>query len=322
MTLEEAIKKYVRRKQATGVTFSKGTDTYGAFLKAVGNIELRRITPDDVSDFLNRTYCSPTVFRVKHSLLRNLFEYWAGHGELLEPPMPDNRPAQRSKFLAYIYSKEELRRLLRIAPTCTTSNDKMHPRTFRVILVMLYATGATVGEITRLVSDSIDLDNNIVKLPGTRLKTKRSIPIGKDLARVLRQYLAWRKRSGTVGDNLFTRIDGTVVTSEAVERNFVRLRQKAGFAGVRVSSQTPCVRDLRATFAVHQITSWIKKKKDLDVMLPALSAYMGNAGIESAERYLRLTPQRFQKALNILCPATTPARWQRDPALIQFLLNF
>jgi hypothetical protein len=78
---------------------------------------------------------------------------------------------------------------------------------------------------------------------------------------------------------------------------------------------------LRATFAVHQITSWIKRKEDLNQMLPALAVYMGNAGLESTERYLQLAPERFCGALNKLSPQKSHMRWQDDPALLEFLSN-
>jgi integrase/recombinase XerD len=53
--------------------------------------------------------------------------------------------------------------------------------------------------------------------------------------------------------------------------------------------------------------------------LPALAAYLGNAGLESTERYLRLTPERFQNALNKLSPTNSFARWRNDSRLLEFL---
>jgi integrase/recombinase XerD len=37
-------------------------------------------------------------------------------------------------------------------------------------------------------------------------------------------------------------------------------------------------------------------------MIPALSAYMGQHNLGAAERYLRLTPERFRSQLNKLSP--------------------
>jgi hypothetical protein len=76
---------------------------------------------------------------------------------------------------------------------------------------------------------------------------------------------------------------------------------------------------LRPTFAVHQITSWIRRKEDLNQMLPALAAYMGNAGLESTERYLQLAPERFRGALYKLSPQKSHMRRRDDPALLEFL---
>jgi integrase/recombinase XerD len=318
MTLEEAISLYVQRKQAMGVSYAKGLTTYQAFLKTAGNLEISRVTVRHVSEFLDRPK-TPAAFRRRHSLLRKFFEYWAAHGAITELPMPPNRLAQRSCFLPYIYTSDELRKLLRLAPVLATSNDKIHRKTIRAILIVLYATGATVNEVAGLLNEAIDLRNGVIKFPGSHLKARRCIPIGRDLVRVVQQYIGWQKRTGTQSDFIFSRIDGTRITPRALRAYFERLRGTAEIPAYRQSSQRPCLRDLRATFAVHRITSWIKRREDLNRMLPALGAYMGNTGLESTERYLRLTPERFQSALNKLSPQDSQARWRDDSALLEFL---
>jgi integrase/recombinase XerD len=79
------------------------------------------------------------------------------------------------------------------------------------------------------------------------------------------------------------------------------------------------MRDLRSTFAVHRITSWIKEGADLNRMLPALAAYMGNVSLASTEKYLSLTPERFRKELQKLSPQRGNGHWRDNPALIKFL---
>lgn len=321
MTLEEGINWYVRRKQAMGLSFSKGYYTYRAFLSTVGNLSLSHINVNHVSQFLNRSQSSATVFRTKHSLLKHFFDYWAAHGEIAESPMPANRPRHRSNFLPYVFTREELRRLIRLAPLSTTPNDKIHHKTQRAAFLTLYATGANVSEVTGLLREDVDLRNGFIRFSGSRLKAARRIPIGEDLVRVARQHADWQKRTGAQSESFFSRIDGRGISPRALRVYFERVRRTAGIAGYRESSQRPCLRDLRVTFAVHQITSWIRKKEDLNLMLPALAAYMGNVGLESTERYLQLTPQRFQNALNKLSPQGSHARWRGDSALMEFLAN-
>lgn len=322
MNLEVAIDLYVQRKQATGLSFTTAHKTYRSFLRTVGNLPLSEIDVDHVLRFLNPSETSLSSFRKKHSLIRHFLEYWSAHGMIAGVPVPANLPRRRPHFLPYIYTKEELRRLLQLAPLVKTANDKIHHKTVRAVLLVLYATGAMVGEITKLVNEDLDLEHGFLSLSGGSLKVGRSIPIGRDLVRLMGRYENWRKRMGPQSKLFFSRIDGGEISSRALGAYFRRLRHKAGIAGHLATGQRPCVRDLRATFAVHRITSWIRSKEDLNRMLPALGAYMGNAGVESTERYLQLTPERFQNALNKLSPPCAHVRWQNDLSLLDFLANF
>jgi integrase/recombinase XerD len=83
----------------------------------------------------------------------------------------------------------------------------------------------------------------------------------------------------------------------------------------------PRVDDLRYTFAVHRITAWIENGADLNRMLPALAAYMGQVGLGSTGRYLFMTPERFRKNLDQLSPMHGKGRWRDDRELMQFLSN-
>lgn len=321
MRLEQGTNLYVERRQASGISFATGYKTYRAFCRRVGNLTLSEINVHHVLQFLDRPATSATAFRRRHSLLRRFFEYWAARGEVIGLPMPPNRPPQRSNFLPYIYTKEEIRSLLRSAPLPKTPNDKIHYKTLRAALLTLYATGATSGEVTRLVHENVDLQHGSIIFPESRLRAMRFIPIGRDLVRVAQQYVAWKERTGLRSEFFFPRVDGKEISSRTLRAHFERLRTTAHIVGRGESSHRPLLRDLRPTFAVHQITSWIRRKEDLNQMLPALAAYMGNAGLESTERYLQLAPERFRSALNKLSPQKSHMRWRDDPALLEFLAN-
>ena len=55
----------------------------------------------------------------------------------------------------------------------------------------------------------------------------------------------------------------------------------------------PRLHDFRHTFAVTAMNHLSDKGYDLYVSLPILSAYLGHAGIQSTERYVRLTEDRL-----------------------------
>jgi site-specific recombinase XerD len=321
MRLEHGTHLYVEQIQASGISFAKGYKTYLAFCRIVGNLTLSEINVHHVVQFLDRPATSTAAFRRKHSLLRRFFEYWAARGEMTGMPMPPNRPPQRSSFLPYIYTQEEIRSLLRSAPLPKTKNDKIHHKTLRAALLTLYATGATPGEVTRLVHENVDLQQGSIIFSGSRLQAARFIPIGSDLVRVAKRYVAWKERTGLRSEFFFPRVDGKEISPRTLRAHFERLRTTGHIVGRGECSHMPLLRDLRPTFAVHRITSWIRWKDDLNQMLPALAAYMGYAGLESTERYLQLAPERFRGVLNKLSPQKSHTWWRDNPALLEFLAN-
>jgi integrase/recombinase XerD len=321
MRLEQGIDVYVERRQATGISFETGYKSFRAFSRRVGNMTLNEVNINHVLQFLDRPATSVATFRRRHSLLRRFFEYWAAHGEMTAVPMPPNIPPQRSRFMPYIYTKHEIRRLVRSAPLPTTLNDKIHYKTLRAALITLYATGACPGEVTRLVQQNVDFQHGSIAFSGSRIQTSRTVPIGRDLARVVQRYVAWKERTRQGSEYFFPRVDGREISPRALRAHFERIRATAHITGRVESRHLPRLRDLRPTFAVHQITSWIRRKEDLSRMLPALAAYMGNAGLEATERYLQLAPERFRSALNKLSPQESETLWRNDPALLEFLAN-
>lgn len=100
---------------------------------------------------------------------------------------------------------------------------------------------------------------------------------------------------------------------------FDRMRRAAGLAQDNSSGKSPRLNDLKYTFAVHRITSWVGNRASLSRMLPALAAYMGQVGLGATERYLSLTPERFRKDLDRLSPMHGKRRWRDDPELMSFL---
>ena len=69
----------------------------------------------------------------------------------------------------------------------------------------------------------------------------------------------------------------------------------------------------------EQFLSHLLRQGTSHRLLPALAAYMGQAGLGSTERYLSMTPERFRKQLVKLSPQRRKRRWSDNPALMRFL---
>jgi integrase len=171
------------------------------------------------------------------------------------------------------------------------------------------------------MESDLDLADGFIRIRSTQAHRDRRIPIGPDLCNVLREYKIWR--DPLTGDTpfLFLTRKGKQPSSASISRNFNGLRRASGVHRRDDSRHQPRISDLRFTFAVHRISGGIENGDDLNRLLPALAAYMGQVGLGSTARYLALTPERFRKDLDKLSPRRDAGHWKDDPDLIKYLDN-
>ena len=331
MTLFGAIQTYIDVRRAHGVLFDRGSEILRSFSKKVGDVSLDAMRPAQILEFLNRPHTSTSTWRRNFSLLRTFFEHWSARGFLDQSPMPPIRPPAARillPYVSYVYTRNEVRLLLRTISSWQNYSwqnrklSRMDSRTFRILLVTLYATGMRTGEARNLLRKDVDVNRGVITIRGGRYTRPRSIPIGPDLQARLRRHK--RGFASARGESLhfFAGKDGKALNKVSLCVAFRNLRRLAGIQRRDGAIYQPRMHDLRATFAVHRLTSWLRQGADLNRLLPALSAYMGQCGLGSTERYLKLTPERFRTQLVTLSPQSPRRkRWRDDPALMKFLAD-
>jgi integrase/recombinase XerD len=322
MRLLACIETYVERKRSAGFDFSKAESTLQAFSRQIGDVPVGHVNQRQVAGFLSGPKTKVPAWRQKFGVLRNFFEYWAARGQLDTLPMPPPLPPQPCTFVPYIYSQTELLHLVKL----TRSSQKLSTcaidaRTLRTLLLFLYGTGALIGEAVRLERKHVDLKDCRVTLPNGRFDRVRTIPICPDLQGVLGKYARSIQGARIQSSRFFLTRDGNGLSYVTVCKSFQRLRKLAGVRRIDGACYQPRMHDLRSTFAVHRLTSWIKQRADLNRMLPALATYMGQVGLGSTERYLAMTPERFRYQLAKLSPRRRKRRWRDNPNLMKFLVE-
>lgn len=206
-------------------------------------------------------------------------------------------PVKESPFLPYIFSHEEVLRLLHAASS--HRGRWIWAPMFRALMLVLYCTGLRLGEAVHLHMEDVDLRRNAFLVPRSKGRS-RIVAFRPDLARELHQYLEARRqllRDRRVQDSqaLFIRLDGTPLTvksaSEAIRRLLRQLSMKppAGRIGPRPY-------EFRHAFAVHRLTAWASAGVDVHAKLPWLSAYLGHQDVLGTEVYLKATPQLLDLA--------------------------
>jgi len=279
-----------------GVRFSRAEGALRTLLRSVGDRPLDQVTPKQISTYLDGSGMSAHTWWREYQIIRSFCQFWLSRNKLARLPMPRPRAALPPPFRPYIFSRTELVRLL-LAIERTPLFD---PMTIRTFLLFIYGTGARVYEAIDLRVSDINFRNKLASLRRPEGGQRRILPISRSLGNTLDLYIQSSAAQRRAADLVFVTRDGRPLRSNTLRYNFVRMCARARIHQEHGYSPTPGMHDLRHTFAVHVLETWLREGKDLRQKLPVLSGYMGHALLKSTELYLRLVPDRFLKPLSTL----------------------
>lgn len=295
------MRRYVESKHLLGIVFKAGGERLGSFVRLTGNIPLRSVTQTHTETYLSGPRTSDATWSGKHACLKWFFKYWILRGELENMPLPRARSFRRDALPPRIFTKQELRRLLKaVNDVDRLSGCLLDADTVRTFVIFVYGTGARLGEGLAMLRSDVDLKTGLLTLRYPGNQRWRTIPIEGRVLNELRRY----ERSACLRfpdrTTFFVSKTGLPVTSQVMMRRFDRLCTLAGISRTPGAYFRPRMYDLRHSFAVHALNGWLRRGKHLRSMLPTLSAYLGHTKWETAEKYLAMVPKRFQTHLTNL----------------------
>jgi integrase len=168
----------------------------------------------------------------------------------------------------------------------------------RTFLLLLYGTGIRLGEAIKLTIADIDLEDAILTVRETKFFKSRLVPVGRDVAGILRLYRKRQWKDMIHDQNvpfLRTRLD-RAINHDHADHQFAWLRTEAGVLRFDNARYQPRLHDFRHTFAVNRIITWYREGKDVQRLLPQLSTYLGHVKIDDTARYLQMTKELLQEA--------------------------
>ena len=202
-------------------------------------------------------------------------------------------PKTTSDFLPYIFSAEQIRRI--IAEISRIRVSARARRCHRLLVVLLYCTGLRVGEALRIRRQDLDLHRNCFRIGPSKGRI-RWVPFHADLAREIRR---WLKDDCPVDMPLdafvFGGDDGGRLHVVNISHVLRAIFRRCGFKPAEGRAGPRC-HDLRHTMAVHRLQRWYREGRNLNAMLPWLSAYLGHRNLLGTERYLHATPELLAAA--------------------------
>jgi integrase len=299
MNINDLVTRYVAFRRAMGERFTKEA-TLRSFCRAVGpRLHVRGIRADAVAAFLAGSGPITRAWHSRYYALKGLFRFAVSRGHLDALPLPTELPKPGRPFVPYIYSRDEIGRLLQAGAAERRYPGWIEPPTLRAIIVLLYGTGLRDGEALRLSVADVDLPEALLTIRDTKFSKSRLVPIGRHLRQVLSDYLDWRQAAhpGAAAQSpLFLYRNGTAIRPGRLQEVFRRLRKDAGVKRSDNASHEPRLHDLRHTFAVHRPTEWYRQGADVQRLVHHLSVYLGHTHLRDTTVYLTMTPDLLRQA--------------------------
>jgi integrase/recombinase XerD len=300
VNINDLVTHYVSFRRTLGERCLTNESILRSFCRQVGpQTPVAAIEADTVAAFLAGTGPVTSAWHIKYHALKGFFRFAVSRGHLNEAPLPTILPKPPPRFVPYIYSRDELRRLLDAIPTYKRYRTRIEPETLRAMLLLLYGAGLRAREALNLSADDVDLPNAVLTVRDTKFFKSRLVPIGRQLTGVLTEYARWRAaRYPSIGDGgrFFLGKRGAPIHLWSLEGGFKRLREHAKICRPADARYQPRLHDLRHTFAVHRLTEWYRQGADVQRLLQHLSVYLGHAHLAATQVYLTMTPELLHEA--------------------------
>ncbi len=249
---------------------------------------------------------APVWWAAKLGTVRAFARYLSALDSATEVPPVGLLPEPSHRVVPYIYSDQDIGRLLEAA-------GRLHPEhradTYQTLIALVAVTGMRVGEAVRLDRDDTDFDQGVLTIRNTKFGKSRQLPLHPSTVEALAAYAHRRdqRRRKPIAPSLFTSTLGTRLLRDNVCTVLPRLIRDAGIewpAGRR----PPRLHDLRHSFAVHCVIGWYRNGLDVERRLPLLSTYLGHIEPSSTYWYLSAVPELLELIADRLDTVREPGR--------------
>ena len=270
-----------------------------SFCRTVGDRPIETIGADAVSIFLNGKGSVTAYWYKKYHVLTGCYRFALARGLVPAIPLPRSIPKQDGPiFVPYIYSHTELKRLIEVLPALCAGRSRIDDYVFKTLLLLMYGAGLRISEALSLHIHDVDMQQTILYVRETKFYKTRIVPLGKDLTKIMNEYIAKRNNSFSAATDapFFCFRDGTPLSRSAAHGLFRRVRAKAGVIKEGCPRHQPRLHDLRHSAAVHRLVVWYRSGADLHDLLPKLATYLGHVDLSATQRYLTMTPELLHEA--------------------------
>jgi len=247
--LTDAVERYLSLRRTLGFRLRDVSSNLRAFVRFAverGDTHIRATTAVAWATEAP----SPAARHVRLRNVVNLARFL--HTEDAVHEVPSNLfPAPRQRPVPYIYTPEEIARLI-VAAQQLRQTYPLRRQVYATLIGLIAATGLRVSEALDLRFSDV-LPDGVLHIRRTKFGKSRLVPLHPTATAALNRYLEVRRQLAVTDDHLFLSAGNRRIGSSMMEYTFRRLRQLAGIALAR--TRPPRIHDLRHNSASRIIPS-------------------------------------------------------------------
>ncbi len=312
-TLREAVHDYIDMRRNLGFKMNDARRGLLAFVAFMESRQAPFVTVELALEWAQQpVHAQPSCWASRLSCVRVFARHRKAADPRTEIPSPALLPFQPKRARPYLYSDEEIRKLLQAALDMPDAYERgaLRPWIYHCLFGLLAVSGLRVGEARNLELRDVDLDAAVLTVRGAKFGRDRLVPLHGTTCAVLADYVARRERhwqDRPVSGFLFVSSWGNRLDRADITRTFHKLSRRIGLRG-ETDSHGPRLHDLRHRFATAALVNCCRRNQDPERLLPVLSTWLGHVKVQDTQYYLEASPELMREAVRRL-----ESRWEDRP---------
>ena len=197
--------------------------------------------------------------------------------------------------IPHILSNEELESLFAVIDSyCPTDRFRRLALEYKILYRLLYCCGLRISEGCNLKRKDIDFIRGTICLLHAKGDKDRLIYLPEDLLLLCKQY--WELILRLIPEKtvwFFPSMKTTIpLPKTSIDRKFQQFWVMTLYASG--CDKRPTVHSLRHTFVINRMNTWMLEGRNLNNMMPYLSAHLGHASPKETFYYFHQIERAFQ----------------------------
>lgn len=232
-----------------------------------------------------------------NSVIRTFFQFLIRREELTQNPLKDVPRLRQQTIVPFVFSPEQVDDLLHVMNLKIRKEESWFLIDMAIYLAVLLMArcGLRISEPIKLLRHHYRSDDATIYIEKTKFSKDRLIPVSKDVAAQIENYLSVRDILTPNHENpyLLVGIQNRCITDTKLRYVFVDAFSKMGLSRERrivgnVNFNPPTPHSLRHSFAINTLKSVRERGQSAQNALPVLAAYLGHTNPKGTAVYLKV----------------------------------